>query len=102
MITHTVFFWLDPELSDEARGAFEQGLKSLLTIPHGGRAFYARPAQTPKREVIDDSYDYALELDFHSLHDQDVYQEHPTHLAFLEAHKAKWVQVRVYDFEHLS
>ena len=98
-MTHTVFFWLRADLSAEERSAFEGGLRSLLTIPGVSRAVIGRPAATPKREVIDDSYDWALELDFATLADQDVYQVHPTHVAFVEAHKAKWERVRVYDFE---
>lgn len=98
MMTHTVFFWLDENLTEAGRADFESGLRTLLTIPGAQRAVVGKPAATPKREVIDDSYDWALELDFASLADQDVYQAHPIHLAFIENHKAKWERVRVYDF----
>lgn len=101
MMTHTVFFWLRTDLTAEERLAFEQGVRSLLEIPGAKRAVIGKPAVTPKREVIDDSYDYALELDFASLADQDEYQAHPIHQAFIDAHKAKWASVRVYDFEWL-
>jgi len=49
--------------------------------------------------VIDDTYDWALELDFPTLADQDAYQAHPVHVAFVQTHKTKWERVRVYDFE---
>jgi len=98
-MTHTVFFWLRPDLSADDRAAFEAGLRSLLAIPGASRAVIGKPAATPKREVIDDSYDWALELDFASLADQDVYQVHPIHTAFVESQKSKWDRVRVYDFE---
>lgn len=101
MMTHTVFFWLRRELSSDDRTAFEAGLRSLLEIPGAKRAVIGKPAATPKREVIDDSYDYALELDFATLEDHDVYQAHPVHKAFIEAHQAKWERVRVYDFSWL-
>ena len=61
-----------------------------------------KPAATPKREVIDDSYDYALELDFADLAAQDVYQAHDTHTAFIDACKPMWRAVRVYDFEWIK
>lgn len=98
-MTHTVFFWLRPDLSADERAAFETGLRTLLDIPGATRALIGRPAATPKREVIDDSYDWALELDFANLAEQDVYQAHPVHTAFVEACKPMWTRVRVYDFE---
>jgi hypothetical protein len=98
-MTHTVFFWLRPDLSADERAAFEAGLRTLLDIPGATRALIGRPAATPKREVIDDSYDWALELDFASLAEQDIYQAHPVHTAFVETCKPMWARVRVYDFE---
>ncbi|MGI8603010.1 MAG: Dabb family protein [Verrucomicrobiales bacterium] len=101
MVTHTVFFWLNGELAPEDRAAFEVSLRSLLTIPNAQRGTTGKPAATPKREVIDDSYDYALELDFASIEDQNKYQAHPVHREFVESQQAKWQKVRVYDFEWL-
>lgn len=101
MMTHTVFFWLNAGLTPEERTAFESALRTLLDIPGATRAVIGRPAATPKREVIDDSYDYALELDFATLEAQDVYQAHPVHLDFVNGQKAKWDRVRVYDFQHI-
>ncbi len=101
MLTHTVFFWLRPDLTADERAAFEAGVRTLLDIPGASRALIGKPAATPKREVIDDTYDYALELDFASLADQDVYQAHPVHVTFVETHKDKWERVRVYDFAWL-
>jgi len=98
-MTHTVFFWLRPDLNADDCASFESGLRSLLAIPGTTRAVIGQPAATPKREVIDDSYDWALELDFPSLAEQDIYQVHPVHTAFVEGHKGKWEKVRVYDFE---
>ncbi len=101
-MTHTVFFWLKDGLSAEERAKFAAGLQTLLTIPGALRAQIGKPAATPKREVIDDSYDYALELDFADLAAQDVYQAHETHTAFIDACKPMWRAVRVYDFEWIK
>jgi Stress responsive A/B Barrel Domain len=98
MMTHTVFFWLRTDLSGAGRTEFEAGLRTLLTIPGSSRALIGQPAATPKRDVIDDSYDYALELDFPSLAVQDLYQAHPVHQAFVESQSVKWQRVQVYDF----
>jgi Stress responsive A/B Barrel Domain len=101
MLTHTVFFWLNEGISAADRQTFLEGLSSLRAIPGSSRFLIGQPAATPKREVIDDSYDFALELDFASLPAQDVYQEHPLHLAFLTNCKQFWRTVRVYDFQWL-
>jgi hypothetical protein len=98
MMTHTVFFWLRDGLTPAERSGFEAALRTLLTIPGASRALIGRPAATPKREVIDDSYDFALELDFPSLAAQDAYQAHPVHRAFVDGQQANWERVRVYDF----
>ena len=98
MMTHTVFFWLRADLTSAERTEFEAALRTLLTIPGASRALIGRPAATPKREVIDDSYDFALELDFPSLAVQDLYQAHPVHAAFVESQSAKWHRAKVYDF----
>jgi hypothetical protein len=102
MLTHTVFFWLKPELTSAERESFLTGLKSLGQIPGALRFIIGQPAATPKREVIDDSYDFALELDFESLAAQDEYQIHPTHLAFVDGCKQYWNRVQVYDFAWIS
>jgi hypothetical protein len=99
MLTHTVFFWLKKSLSPAERAEFERGVKSLVSIPGSRRATMGRPAKTAKREVLDDSYDFALELDFDSIADHDRYQAHASHVKFLAEQKPKWERVRVYDFE---
>jgi len=101
MLTHTVFFWLRPDLPTQESAGFETALRTLLTIPEASRAQIGKPAPTPKRDVIDDSYDFALELDFNSLEQQDVYQAHPVHTAFVEGQKSRWARVQVYDFQWL-
>jgi hypothetical protein len=101
MMTHTVFFWLKDSLDAAGRAEFESSLRTLLGIPEAARATIGRPAATPKREVIDDSYDYALELDFVSVEAQNAYQAHPVHAKFVDSQKVKWSRVQVFDFEWL-
>ncbi len=99
MLTHTVFFWLKKSLTPAERNEFERGVKSLVSIPGSRRSTMGRPAKTAKREVLDDSYDFALELDFDAVADHDRYQAHAVHQKFLADHKSKWDRVRIYDFE---
>jgi len=93
---HTVFFWFEKGVTEEQRAGFLEGLRWLAEVPTV-RAFHmGLPAGTP-REVVDNSYDYALILHFADKEGQDVYQQHPIHLAFVENHQAVWSRVQVYD-----
>ena len=98
MFVHTVFFWLKPDLTADQRAKFEAGVKSLLTIPSVVHGSVGTPASTD-RPVIDRSYSFGLLTVFKDLAGHDVYQDHPTHLAFLSGCKELWTRVQVYDFE---
>ncbi len=95
---HHVYFWLHPEHQTAAeRALFEKGLAALFEIPlvAGGR--WTVPAAVPPRPVIDNSWDYALTMQFASLADHDAYQADPAHSAFIDAHKERWTKVLVSD-----
>jgi hypothetical protein len=95
---HHVYFWLNEESqSPSERAAFEQGLDTLFEIPlvKGGR--WAIPANVMLRPVIDQSWDYALTMQFDSVEDHDAYQVAPKHNAFIDAHKHRWAKVLVMD-----
>lgn len=93
---HVVFFWLKEGLSPAQRQAFEEGVNSLGDI--GTLTYFAlgTPAGTP-REVVDNSYDYALITHFADKAGHDSYQEDPIHLEFIANCKAYWTRVLVYD-----
>ena len=95
---HHVYFWLnDASKSDSERAAFEKGLDSLFEIElvKGGR--WAIPAKVMPRPVIDQSWDYALTMQFDSVEDQDAYQVDAKHNAFIDGHKHRWAKVLVMD-----
>ncbi|MBN8459025.1 MAG: Dabb family protein [Verrucomicrobia bacterium] len=95
---HHVYFWLKDEVKDAAaRAEFEAGLATLFEIPEVAGGRWAVPAVVELRPVVDQSWDYALTMDFNSLEDQFVYQDHPAHHAFIEAHKDRWARVLVMD-----
>jgi hypothetical protein len=73
MHIHTVYFWLQEDLTTANLGEFEQGLKSLLTILHVREGYWGKPAGTP-REVVDNSYAYSLTMFFKSTAEHDSYQ----------------------------
>lgn len=96
MFRHTVLFWLRDDLSPEEEGEFEAGLRSLTAIDLVRGSLVGTPAGTD-REVVDNSFDLALHLDFEDADDQDAYQAHPVHREFVEDCEAYWERVQVYD-----
>ena len=95
---HHVYFWLKDENKNAAdRAAFEKGLAGLFEIPEvlGGR--WAVPAKMEPRPVLDQSWDYAITMQFDGMAGHDVYQEHPLHKQFLEDFRSWWAQVQIKD-----
>jgi hypothetical protein len=93
---HSVFLWLNDEISAEATQQFEKDLQSLKQISHIQNCYIGPAAGTP-REVVDNSYDYALIIHFKDKAAQAAYQIDPIHTHFVEAHKANFKKVQVYD-----
>lgn len=97
MLVHSVYFWFKSD-ADPARVArFQEGLQRLCAIPEAQSASFGRPAATSKRPVIDDSYAWALILQFADIAAHDRYQDHPVHQQFVEDFKPTWEKVTVYD-----
>jgi len=96
-MAHTVFFWLKEGTSESDKRSFENGLEKLSTVPTIHLSYWGRPASTENRDVVDNSYQYAINSFFATVEDHDIYQEHPIHLEFIENHNAIWEKVVVYD-----
>ncbi len=96
---HHVYFWLKPEFqTSEARAEFEKGLDSLFEIKDlvaSGR--WSTPAPVMQRPVIDNSWDYALTMQFETIEKHDAYQIDPDHEVFINGHKHRWEKVLVTD-----
>jgi hypothetical protein len=100
MLVHTVYFWLKEGSPAGERDRLAQSCRELLgKIPTVKHLWAGAPAGTPKREVIDASYDCALTVILADLAAHDVYQEHPLHLEFIARHKGNWKKVQIYDAE---
>lgn len=97
MLTHTVIFWLKEGLTQKDRDLFFEGAKTLSTIESVDQSFMGTPADTPKRPVVDDSYDCALSVSLRDLDAHDLYQADPIHLAFIEKCGHLWERVVIYD-----
>jgi Stress responsive A/B Barrel Domain len=93
---HTVFFWLKNPDNTAEKAQLEAGIRSLTAIDAIKTAYIGQPADT-NRGVIDTSYAFSITFIFDNKEDQDVYQVHPIHLAFVESCKHLWEKVIVYD-----
>jgi len=100
MFIHSVYFWLKPDLTPEQLAAFEAGMRSLGTIEPVKSIAIGKPAGTD-RSVVERSYSYALIEQFDDQAGQDIYQDHPVHLAFIERCSSLWTRVQVFDCETL-
>ncbi len=99
MLVHTVYFWLKPEITPAQREEFRRGVESLGTIKAVEKIYIGTPAKTEKRPIIDDSYSVALTVICKDIAAHDAYQVDPIHLAFINACKAYWKRVQIYDAE---
>ena len=97
MLVHSVYFWLEPELTTAQRADFRRGVESLAGIKSVEKVFVGTPAATGKRPIIDDSYAVALTVLCKDIAAHDAYQVDPIHLAFVERWRTSWTRVQVYD-----
>jgi len=96
MLVHSVFFWLKPELGDEERAAFREGLESLRGIETVTDLYIGSPADT-HRPVIERTYTFGLTVLLAGMPEHDAYQVHPLHQAFLARFGDCWERVLIYD-----
>jgi hypothetical protein len=93
---HTVFFWLKNHENTEDQAKLKAGLNELANINLIKHAYVGSPADT-SRSVIDASYSFSITFIFDNKADQDAYQVHPDHLAFVDKCSHLWDHVIVYD-----
>jgi len=96
-LMHIVYFWLNEDQTDSDKASFVTGLRSLGEVASVDRQFIGPPANTENRDVVDNSFDYALILWFKDKAAQDAYQIDPIHLKFVEDHQTRWEKVVVRD-----
>ena len=67
MLSHNVFFWLKPDLTDEQRKEFVEALSALRTIPALHTFLMGTPADVADRPVVDKSFDYSVTCLFENI-----------------------------------
>jgi len=98
MFSHVVIFWTDPSKPDAADELIGAAEKYLASIP-GIVTFHVGKMVTSHRDVVDQTYQVALNIQFQSKQAQDEYQGHPQHLEFVKQCKPLFARLVVYDFE---
>ena len=99
MFSHVVIFWTKPEIPGAADALIAGAETYLRPIP-GVATFHVGRMVNSHRDVVDQTYQVALNLQFENKQQQDDYQVHPSHLDFVEkAFKPNCAGVVVYDFE---
>lgn len=97
MIVHYVLFWLREDLSQQEIKDFTGFFEELKKIPNIHTLQYGPAANTNKRDVVDNSFSYNLLVQFKTMHDIEVYETHPIHLAAIEKYSKNWTKVVVHD-----
>jgi hypothetical protein len=99
MFSHVVIFWTYTDKPGAADALIAGAEKYLRPIP-GVSSFHAGRMVSSHRDVVDQSYQVALNIQFANKQLQDEYQVHPLHLEFVEkAFKPNCARAVVYDFE---
>lgn len=101
-IRHAVYFWLRNPGSEEDRETLIAGLRGLAAIDEVQSLTIGLPAATMRRDVVDGSFDVSEMMTFASVADQDAYQTHELHNAFVEKHQHLWERVAVFDTHDLD
>ena len=96
-LVHHVFFWLKNPDSQEDLTALLDGIRGLAAIPQVRGIHVGVPADTEKRDVVENSYHASELLLFDSLEDQAIYQSHPLHQQFIDDDSHLWAKVVVFD-----
>jgi hypothetical protein len=94
---HVVYFWLNEPEDPSQKKIFLENLKYFIgNMDNILDSHIGVPADT-HREVIDNTYQYCLNLGFENKTEQEIYQEHPLHKQFIEKSVHLWKRVLVYD-----
>jgi len=98
MLSHVVIFWTKPELPNAASDLIAGAEQYLRPIPLA-KGFHIGRMVPSHRDVVDRSYQVALNLQFEDKAAEEAYQIHPLHLDFVEkVFKPNCLRATIYDF----
>lgn len=96
-IIHSVYFWLEENISQNEEMDFLNFFEALKKIPGIQTFQFGKPANTTPRAVVDNSFSYNLIITFKNIEDINVYADHPDHLAAVNKYDKYWTKVQVMD-----
>jgi hypothetical protein len=100
---HVVYFWLNEPENSSQKKQFLNNLKEFIGKMENDYiidAYIGVPAET-NRDVVDNTYQYCLNLGFANKAQHDVYQDHDFHRQFIDKSVHLWKRVLVYDSESI-
>ena len=98
MFSHVVIFWTNPEIPTAADDLIE-GMERYLRPISGVLHFHCGKMVPSHRDVVDQSYQVALNLIFPDKATEAAYQIDPLHVEFVEkVFKKVCVKAVIYDF----
>ncbi len=77
--------------------AFLDDAMKLGDIKSVARFRLGKAAKTEERAIVDNTYTYAMNIEFNSIEDQKAYQDDSIHVEFVENNNYRWDKVIVYD-----
>jgi hypothetical protein len=99
MLSHVVIFWTNPEVPNAAEELIAGAEKYLRPIPLA-KGFHVGKMVPSHRDVVDQTYQVALNIQFEGKKEEQEYQVHPMHIEFVEkSFKPNCSRVVIYDFE---
>ncbi len=87
--------WGVPVHDDQKQ--FEKAMKKFMKKSKHANTHYVGKPPKATRDVVDDSFTYALIVSFKSAKEQEKYQKEKAHLQFIEEAQSLWNKVIVYD-----
>jgi len=95
---HVVIVWLQEDVDDNTRAQLIEESKKLAEIKQV-RQLHIGAAITSDRDIVDDSFDFAMTMTFDSTEDMGQYITHPQHREFVEDRLKPYIKkVVVYDY----
>ncbi|HAB35393.1 MAG TPA: stress protein, partial [Cryomorphaceae bacterium] len=83
-VLHQVYFWLKNPDSAEDKARLKEGLATLRGVQEVQWLVTGEPASTLPRDVVVSDWSVSETMYFASSADQDAYQIHPLHQAFVK------------------
>jgi hypothetical protein len=97
LFSHSVYFWLKPDITIADKINFEKGAKTLLST-RGLLFGHIGIAANTRRDVIESTYHYNLLLVFKDQEAHDDYQTiDETHQKFIVNCRKYWEKIKIYD-----